>query len=123
MFLPEDAMNEAIVAADSGDSGSSKDHYYSSMGITIQAYRLLHRERSCGCWPCLELEPDCSLTPVNANLTTGTTPQATSIVITPLCQTPAVRHTRNAGNPLPDFCESLKIDKTVVVRVSPEERD
>jgi hypothetical protein len=122
MFLPEDAMNDVIVAAASGYSGSSKDHYYRSMGATIQAARLLRRMRSCGCWPCLTLEPNCSLTPVNANLTAGTTPRGTSIVIPPLQQTQEARHTRNARNPLPEFCESLKIGTNVVVRVSAEER-
>ena len=37
MFLPEDSMDETIVAADGGYSGSNKDHYYRSLGVTLEA--------------------------------------------------------------------------------------
>ncbi len=123
MFMPEDAMNESIVAADAGYSGSSKDHYYRSMGITIQSARLLRKERACGCQPCLKLEGNCILTPANATLTAGTTPRATSVLILPLRETPEARHTRNARNPLPEFCGALRVGMNVVVRVSEEERN
>ena len=123
MYLPEDAIDMTIVAADSGYSGSSNDHYYRSMGATIAASRLLRKERAYGCQPFLRLQPHCTLTPASAGATTGTTPQATYVVIPPLRQAPTARHTRNTRNPLPEFCERLKAGSNVIVRVSEDERE
>ena len=47
MFPPEDGIDHNIVAIDSGYSGSSKDHYFWSMGVTEEASRLSRRERAC----------------------------------------------------------------------------
>lgn len=124
MFLPENAIDESIVAADGGYSGSSKDHYYLSIGLTSEASRLLRRERACGCKPCLQLNySNCELTPANVALKTGATPRGTQVVIKPLRETAEKRHTRNARNPLPDFCRRLEIGSNVIVRVSSDERE
>jgi hypothetical protein len=123
MFLEEDAMDEAVVATDNGYSGSSKDHYYRSLGATLEASRLSRRERACGCGQCLMMkQQNCELTPNNTTLKAGATPQATIEVIEPQRQAPEARHTRNARNPLPEFCRGLKVGENVIVRVSAEER-
>ena len=123
MYLPEDAMDERIVAVDAGYKGSSKDHYYRSLGVTEEASRLSRRERACGCQECLKLnQQSCSLTLDNFDLMAGTTPRATNVVLHTAQPTPEARHTRNARNPLPEFCEGLNVGKSVIVRVSNEER-
>ena len=123
MFLDEHSMDESIVAAQGGYRGSSRDHYYQSVGVTGEAARLLRRERACGCKPCLQLKSqECELTPANVNVKTGTTPRPTSLVIQPLRQSSTTRHTRNARNPLPEFCMSLSVGGNVIVRVSDDER-
>ena len=71
MFIPEDGIDLVLVAADAGYGQSSKDHYYRSMGATIEASRLLRRERACGCQPCLKFHPHCILTPANTMISTG----------------------------------------------------
>ena len=45
------------------------------------------------------------------------------MVIQSLRQVPASRHTRNARNPLPEFCNELKVGQNIIVRVSDEERE
>ena len=52
----------------------------------------------------------------------GTTPRATTLVLHPAPPAPASCHTQNARNPLPEFCEGLSVGKTIIVRVSNEER-
>lgn len=122
MFVPEDAIDEKLVAVDVGYSGSSKDHYYRSMGATEEAASLKRRERACGCQPCFRLLPGCTLTRSNINLKGGTTAKASNIVLLPARPTPEARHTRNARNPLPEFCKKLKVGENVIVRVANEER-
>ena len=49
--------------------GSSRDHYYQYVGITGEAARLLRREQTCGCKPCLQLKSqECELTHANVNV-------------------------------------------------------
>ena len=47
MYLPEDAIDGKIVSVEQGYYGSSRDHYYRSIGATKEASRLLRRERAC----------------------------------------------------------------------------
>ena len=123
MFLDEDGIDHDIVATDSGYPGSSKDHYYRSMGLTEEASRLMRRERACGCHPCLRLLPSCTLSPLNTAMLAGTTPRATSVNLAPARPAPEARQTRNARNPLPEFCEALTVGKDIIVRVSNDEKD
>ena len=83
MFVPDDAIDEKLVAVDVGYSGSSKDHYYRSLGATGEASRLSRQERACGCQPCLKLLPGCTLTCNNVDLKAGTTPKASNVVLLP----------------------------------------
>jgi len=106
-----------------GVNGSSKDHYYRSIGVTEEASRLTRRTRACGCRPCLQLEDTCTLTLDNTALAAGTTPRATTVKLYSARPTLAARHTRNARNPRPDFCTGLKIGGNVIVRASKEERN
>ncbi len=122
MYLPEDAIDKAVVAANDGYSGSSRDHYCRSEGKTEEASRLLRREQACSCNPCLKLEDKCLLTPA-APLKAGTTPRATCVVIQPARPAPESRHTRNARNPLPESCENMKVGENVTVRISNDERN
>ena len=122
VFLPEDGIDHNIVATDSGYSGSSKDHYYRSMGVTEEASRLSRRERACGCQPCLKLLISCILTPANTGMSAGTTPQATTVSLAPARPAPEARQTRNARNPLPEFCEGLAVGQNIIVRVSNDEK-
>ena len=123
MYLPEDGINNKIVMVDEGYHGSSKDHYYRSIGVTEDASRLYRRTRACGCRPCLKLEDDCALTLDNTTLAAGTTPRATIVKLYSARPTPSARHTRNARNPRPEFCTGLKIGENVIVRASQEERN
>ena len=49
--------------------------------------------------------------------------RAPSEVIQLLRQSSTTRHTRNARNPLPEFCMSLSVGENVIIRVSDEERN
>mmetsp|Transcript_37338 Transcript_37338/g.67147 ORF Transcript_37338/g.67147 Transcript_37338/m.67147 type:complete len:148 (+) Transcript_37338:840-1283(+) len=40
----------------------------------------------------------------------------------PARPTPELRHTRNARNPLPEFCKKLKLGDNIIVRVANEKR-
>ena len=60
--------------------------------------------------------------PANSALMAGTTPYATTLVLHLDRPAPASHHTQNARNPLPEFCEGLSVDNTIIVRVSNEER-
>ena len=77
--------------------------------------------RACGCQPCLKLIPFCLMTE-DSLLSAGTTPRATAVKLCASGPTPAARHTRNARNPLPSFCEELTIGQNVIVRVRDDER-
>lgn len=124
MYLPMDGIDEKIVSVEEGYSGSSKDHYYRSIGATDEASRLIRRERACGCRPSLRLVMDgCTLTKANTTLAAGTTPKARSVKLYSARPAPAARHTRNARNPLPEFCAGLTVGKNIIVRVSNEERE
>ena len=114
-------MDEKVVSVKDGYSGSSKDHYYLSRGLTEEASHLLRRRRACGCQPCLKLIPFCLLTE-DSLLSAGTTPRATAVKLCASGPTPAARHTRNARNPLPSFCEESTIGQNVIVRVRDDER-
>jgi len=105
-----------------GYPGSSKDHYYRSMGATEEASRLMRRERACGCRPCLCLHDNCTMTPANLQLQSARTARATTVKLQSSCPAPEARHTRNARNPLPEFCEGLSIGDNIIVRVSKEEK-
>ena len=71
IHIPDDAIDEKLVAVDVGYSGSSNNHYYRSFGATAGAACLSRRERSCGCQPCLKLQPACTVTLKNVNLEVG----------------------------------------------------
>ena len=103
MYLPEDGIDAKIVSVEQGYYGSSKDHYYRSIGATEEASRLVCREHACGCWPCLKLEDGCTLTLDNTTVAAGTTPKASTVVMYSARPAPAAPHTRNARNPLPEF--------------------
>ena len=81
MFVPDDAIDEKLVAADVVYSGSSKDHYYHSLGATEEVVRLPPREGACGCQTCLKLLPGCTLTLNNINAKAVTTPKASNVVL------------------------------------------
>ena len=118
MFIPEDAIDDKIVGVKEGYSGSSKDHYYCSIGATEEASRLFRRERACGCQACLKLEDGCLLTPANSETKAGITPRGTTVILEPSRQTIDTHHTRGARNPLPEFCQGLKLGQNIVARVS-----
>ena len=59
----------------------------------------------------------------NTTLAAGTTPKASTVVLYSARPTPAARHTRNARNPPPEFCNSLSVGNNITVRVSNEERE
>ena len=112
-----------MVGVKEGYSGSSNDHYYRSAGATVEASRLFWRERACGCRPCLKLEDGCLLTPANTETKAGKTPRGWTVTLEPKRQTLASRHTRGARNPLPEFCQELKVGQNIIVRVSNDEKD
>ena len=56
------------------------------------------------------------------SLKAGTTPKASNVVLLPALPTPEARHTRNAKDPLPEFCKKLKVGDNVIVCVENEER-
>ena len=122
LFIPADAIDEKVVAVDEGYSGSSKDHYYRSLGATEEASRFNRRERACGCQPCLKLIDGCLLTLANESRKAGTTPRATELALKSAQSAPAARYTRNARNPLPEFCEKLSVGQNIIVRVANNER-
>ena len=97
MYLPEDSIDETIISVEFEYSGSSKDHYYQSIGATEEASCLLCRECACGCRPCLKLvKGGCFLTPANSILVARKTPTAREIkpskydIITPATFVPLV---------------------------------
>lgn len=123
MFLTESGMDENIVNTDDGYKDSSKDHYDRSRGFTETSERLYRRLRVCGCQPCLRLDPEnCELMPTNTELQAGTTPRGFDVHLHPARPSPEARHTRNARNPLPEFCESIAVGENIVVRQATEER-
>jgi len=79
MYLPEDAINESVVATNAGYSGLSRDHYYRSRGVTEEASRLMRRQRMCGCQYCLKLEDGRVLTPASSDLKVGVTPCSSTV--------------------------------------------
>ena len=124
MYLPESGIDDKLTSVEEGYKGSSKHHYYRSIGMTEEASRLSCRERACGCRPCLRLIcDDCTLTRSNTTLAAGTTPKATTKKLYSARPAPAARHTRNNRNPLPEFCMSLNVGMNVIVRISKEEKD
>ena len=46
-----------------------------------------------------------------------------TVTLQPKQQTLASRHTRGARNPLPEFCQELKVGQNIIVRVSNDEKD
>ena len=62
------------------------------------------------------------MTPANVNLQTAKTARATRVVLNSCRLAPEARHTRNARNPLPEFCEGLNVGDNIIVRVSNEEK-
>ncbi len=123
MFIPADAIDDKVVAAEEGYSGSSQDHYYLSVGATEEASRLMRQERACGCRPCLVLHDDCTMTPANGELLTAKTARATAVVVRSSRPAPEACHTRNARNPLPEFCKGLSVGDNIIVRVAEEEKE
>ena len=109
MFLAEDGMDENIVSAAEGYSGSSQDHYYFSMGASEQASRLFRHKRARGCQSCLKLIPEYCLLLPGCNFYAGVTSPGAKLTI--CCARPSAeaRHIQNARNPLPDFCMGLKL--------------
>ena len=83
----------------------------------------MRRQCARGSQPCLNLVNGwCTLTLDNDTLGAGTTPRATTVKLYSARPAPAARHTRNARNPLPEFCASLSVRTNIIVRVSNEER-
>ena len=123
MYLPEDGIDETVVAVEKGYSGSSKDHYYLSLGKTAEASGLHIRERACGCPPCLKMMPDKCLLLPNSNFEAGINPPGEKIQLSAARPSAEVRHTRNARNPRQEFCAGLKVGDNVVVRIADEERE
>jgi len=122
VYTPEDDTDEKIVSVSNGYKDSSKDHYYCPMGMTEETSCLLRRQRACVCQPCLRLVEGCTLTPNNADLKAGTTPRTTHVKEYSARATPAACHTRNARNPLPEFCNGLSVRDNIIVRVHNDER-
>ena len=122
MYIPEDAIDEKIVSVEEGYKGSSKDHYYRSLGNSEETSRLFKRRRACVCQPCLKLEDGCILTHGNSDLKAGTTPRATIVKLYTARPTPEARQLRGSRNPTPEFCNSLSARRNVIVRVSNDER-
>jgi hypothetical protein len=60
--------------------------------------------------------------PANAELLAAATPRGLIVNIPAARPAPDMRHTRNARNPLPDFCEGLTVGNNIVVRISNDER-
>jgi len=58
----------------------------------------------------------------DSDLKAGTTPKATSVKLQSARPAPASRHTRNARNPLPEFCEKLKVGENIIARIAEEEK-
>lgn len=63
------------------------------------------------------------MTPDNVDLTAGLTPRATTVTLQSAKQTAESRHTQIARNPLPEFCNNLKVGDNIVVRVAEEEQE
>ena len=61
-------------------------------------------------------------TPNNTALKAGTTPRGIYVKLYSARPTPEARHTRNFRNPLPEFCNSLKVRDNIIVRVHDNER-
>ena len=55
MYIPNDSIDDDVVAVDEGYSGSIKDYFYHSVGSTIEASHLMRREQLCSCRHCLRL--------------------------------------------------------------------
>ena len=123
MFMAEDGIDEKVVTVASGHSGSSKDHVYWSKGASEEASSLYRRERACGCSSCLVMMPEkCQMLP-EINLEAGVISPGSTLRLDSDRLTAEARHTRNARNPLPEFCTGLKIGSNVVVRIAEEERE
>ena len=60
--------------------------------------------------------------PINTELRAGTTPRGFDVTLHPAHPSPEARHTRNARNPLPDFCEQMSVRNNIIVRMAEEER-
>ena len=123
IYIAEGGINENIVAVETGYKDSSKDHFYWSRGMTEEASTLYRRERACGCHPCLKTIPEeCELV-TGSGLESGVNPQGTQVKLFSAKTSAEARHTRNARNPLPEFCKSLKVENNVIVRIADEERE
>ena len=64
----------------------------------------------------------CLLTPDNTDLKAGTAPRGTYVKLYSAHPTAEARHTRNSRNPLPEFCNSLKVRDNISVWVHNNER-
>ena len=65
---------------------------------------------------------ECVLVP-GSSFEAGVNPQGSQVKLYSARKTAEVRHTRNARNPLPEFCKSLKIEDNIIVRIADEERE
>lgn len=63
------------------------------------------------------------LMPANSETKAGITPRGTTVILEPSRQTIDTRHTRGARNPLPEFCQGLKLGQNIVAHVSKEEKE
>ena len=123
MFIAEDGIDEKVVDVAAGYSGSSKDHFYWSKGASKEASSLHRRERACGCPPCFMMMPEkCQMLP-GSGLEAGIIPPGSSVRLESANLPAESRHTRNARNPLPEYCMGLKVGSNVVVRIAEEERE
>ena len=57
----------------------------------------------------------------NITLAAGTTPNVSTVKLYSARPAPEARHTRNARNPLPEFCSSLNIGNSIIVRSANKE--
>ena len=105
------------------EDGISKDHFYWSKGASEEASSLHRRERACGCLPCLMMIPEECQMLQGSGMEAGTIPPGSTVRLEPANLPAKSRHTRNARNPLPEFCTGLKVGSNVVVRIAEEERE
>ena len=106
-------MDEKLVAIKEGYKCSNKDHFYWSMGATVEASSLYRRERAYGHPQCLKILPEnCQLLP-RCNLEAGATLPGTKALLCPAQPSTEARHTRNTRNPLSIFLADWRLVLTL----------
>lgn len=112
MFYPEGSFDEDIVATDEGYvGGSSNDHFYVSVGNSVEESNLKRRERICPCTSCLNMDYG------NCELVDWVGPKPTNRKIRPAAVANQME-TRGAGRSLEDFCNSLSTGDAVLIKIA-----